>query len=213
MGRFSVETSSINSRAAVTQTNRPASAGWPSVFTKEAIGIEIPGVIVEDKDIITPSDLKIIGTSLTAVRDLRLKGYKVFLFFNEPLISSGRLTTLDVNDRINHLMQIFGQAGIFSIEGILYSTSNFKDDMFAFPNNGMLKKAEDDFNLKFKGGYFISNNLSGLKVGASCGAKPILIKSSIFPEVEQKLDTFANRELKSKVKTYDTLFNFVSDFT
>ena len=211
MGRFSVETSLSNPQAIPSQPNQLA-AGWPSVFTKETIGIEIPGVIVEDKDIITPSDLEIIGTSLTAVRDMRLKGHKVFLFFNEPLISTGKLTALDVDDRIKQLMQIFGQAGILSIEGLLYSTSNFKDDMFAFPNNGMLKKAEKEFNLKFKGGYFVSNNLNGLKAGASCGAKPILIKSSIISDVEQKLNTFANRELKSKVKTYDTLFNFVSDF-
>jgi len=209
MGRFSVETS-LNNPQAAAQPGQLSPAGWPSVFTKETIGIEIPGVIVKDKDILTPSDLEIIDTSLTAVRDLRLKGNKVFLFFNEPLITAGKLTSLDVDDRIKHLMQIFGQAGIFSIEGILYSTSSFKDDMFAFPNNGMLKKAEKEFNLKFKSGYFVSNNLNGLKAGASCGAKPILIKSDRFQEVEQKLDTFANRELKSKVKSYNTLADFVN---
>lgn len=215
MGRFSVETSINNPQQAPYQQGgqQMLPSNWPTVFPKESIGIELPGVIVEEGEILTPGDIKIINNSLAALREIRLKGYKVFLFFNEPLISAGRLTSSDIDARNQHLMKIFGEAGIFSIDGLLYSTSTMKEDLFAFPNNGMLKKAENEFGLKFKGGYFISNNLNGLKAGSSSGARPILIKSNSFDLVQNKLETFANRELKTKTKTFNNLFDFANSLS
>jgi histidinol phosphatase-like enzyme len=214
MGRFSVETSLKNPH----QNNIPGIPGgqpgfpsdWPSVFPKETIGIELPGIILEEGEILKPEEVRVIAPSLAAVRELRLKGYKVFLFFNEPLISSGKLTQIDVDSRIQHLMQVFGQYGIFSIDGILYSTSSLKDDIYAFPNNGMLKRAENEFGQKFKGGYFISNNINGLKAGFASNARPIFIESGNFEITQNKLDTFANRDLKSKVKVFKDLTSFAS---
>ena len=107
-------------------------------------------------------------------------------------------------------MNYFGQAGIFTIDGLLYSTSNMKEDLFAMPNNGMMKRAENEMKVAFKGGYFAGNKLYNLKAGDSVHAKPILIKSPGYEDAETKLDTFANKELKNKTKTFNSLLDFAN---
>lgn len=204
MGRFSVETSISNPTQ---QGGMPS--GWPTVFPKETIGIERNGVIVRhDSDILSASQIEPIPWALEGIREMRLKGYKVVIFFNEPLIGDGKLTPEQVDATNTQLMSIFGQAGIASIDGLLYSTTSMKQDIYAMPNNGMLKKAEKDFKVKFKGGYFIGDKIYDLKVGDSAGSKPILIRTGEFDKTISKLDTFANRELKKRVRIYNTLLDF-----
>ena len=151
--------------------------------------------------------------SLEAIRTLRLKGYKVVIFFNEPLISSGKLTTNLVDAQNQKLMELFGQAGIATIDGLLYSTTNMKEDIYSMPNNGMMKKAEVDFKIKLKGGYFIGDKLYNLKAGDSVGMKPVLIQTGIYQETESKLTTFANRDLARKVNRFNSLLDFANSLT
>jgi D-glycero-D-manno-heptose 1,7-bisphosphate phosphatase len=209
MSRFSVETSLEN--PAQIQPGQFNPNDWPTNFPKELIGIERNGIIISNQS--TPydvSEMELVPGACEAIRMMRLKGYKVFIFYNEPLISEGKMTTEQVDVSNQQLMQLFGQNGIFSINGLFYSTSNMKLDMFAMPNNGMMKKAEKEFKLSFKGGYFVGDKLHDLKAGFSCGAKPILIQTGQFEETESKLKTFANKELKSKTKTFSSLLDFAS---
>lgn len=208
MSRFSVETSLKNPR----QPNLTSdfTGNWPTVFPKETIGIDRNGIIVTDKKILTPDDIEIVPGALEAIRTLRVKGYKVFIFFNEPLVGEGRLTQQDVEVQWQRMMEIFGQAGILSIEGMLYSTTTFKQDIYAFPNTGMLKKAEKESKQKFKGGYFVGNKINSLKAGFAAGAKPILIKTGDYEPAITKIETFANRDLKNKTSIFNTLLDFAN---
>jgi D-glycero-D-manno-heptose 1,7-bisphosphate phosphatase len=207
MSRFSVETSFEN--PAQSQPGQFNPNDWPTNFPKETIGIERNGIIISNQS--TPQnieEIQLVPDACEAIRTMRLKGYKVAIFFNEPLISEKKITANEVDSSIQHLMQLFGQNGIFSIDGLYYSTTSMKMDMYSLPNNGMLKKAEKENNLKFKGGYFVGDKLYDLKAGFSCGAKPILIKTGLYEETEKKLKSFANRELNSKVKQFNSLLDF-----
>ena len=205
MSRFSIETS-LNNVA----SQGPVSNGgyWPTLFPNETIGIERSGVIINDGNILTPDDVIPIPGALEAIRMMRLKGYKVVIFFNEPLISQGLMTPYNVDLTNQRLMELFGQAGIQTIEGLLYSTTSMKQDIFSMPNTGMMKKAEVDFRVKFKGGYFVGDKLYNLKAGLSSGARPILIKSGQFNNTAEKLETFANRDLKKNTKVFNSLLEF-----
>jgi D-glycero-D-manno-heptose 1,7-bisphosphate phosphatase len=186
---------------------------WPTYFPKETIGVDRGAILNDTKPILTASDIEILPGALDAIRTIRLKGYKLVIFFNEPLITQGKLTTQAVDSNVQQLMNYFGQAGIFSIDGLLYSTSNMKEDNFAMPNNGMMKRAENEMKVAFKGGYFAGNKLYNLKAGDSVHAKPILIKSPGYEGEETKLDTFANKELKNKTKTFNSLLDFANSLT
>jgi len=210
MGRFSVETS-INNPAVQNQANN-SNIAWPAVFPKETIGIDRNGVIVQhDEPIYNADQITIVPGSLDAIRMMRLKGYNVYIFFNEPMIGEGKTTPEAVDLTNNKLMEIFGRAGIMSINGLLYSTTDSKQDIFSLPNTGMLKKAEKELKAKFKGGYFVGDKLYDIKAGDSAGAKPVLIRTNKYDEVISKLDTFANRELKKRVRIYNTLLDFAED--
>lgn len=183
---------------------------WPSFFPKEVIGLDRGVIFDETNPIMSSQNLFPRPGALEAVRTMRLKGYKVMIFFNEPLIFKKVLTEQHVNETVQGMMNIFGQAGIFSIEGLLYSTTNLKEDIYSMPNNGMLKKAENENKITFKGGYFVGDKLYNLKAGESCGAKPILIDVGQSEDAKQKLETFANKELKSKTKIYGSLLDFAN---
>jgi D-glycero-D-manno-heptose 1,7-bisphosphate phosphatase len=183
---------------------------WPEVFNTGVVAIERTGVILRDGQIKTPDDVVPVEGSLEAIKLLRLKGYKVSIFFNEPLISEGILTADDV-DRTNvRMMEIFGEYGIQSIDGVLYSTTNMKQDIYSMPNTGMMKKAEKEQRIKFKGGYFVGNKIRNLKAGNSLGCVPVLVKTGIYQETLEKLDSFANRELRMRTKTFQNLLEFVN---
>lgn len=183
---------------------------WPNKFDKGVIGIERTGVILEDRNITTPDDVIPIPGALEAIKMMRLKGYRVFIFFNEPLIGQGVMTADQVDNTVDQMMQLFGEAGIQNIDGVLYATTNMKQDIFSMPNNGMMKKAEKEHRVKFKGGYFVGNKVRNLKAGHSVGCVPVFVKSGDYEETVEKLNTFANRELLNKTKSFYSLLDFAT---
>lgn len=213
MGRYSIETSLKNQ---ADSSNPPQSLpqNWPTVFTKETIGIDRNGMIIENYNSLTsPYDIRLVDGATEAIRTMRLKGYKVFIFSNESLISQGKMTQNFVESTNQRLMELFGQSGIFSIDGLFYSTTNNKNDIYSLPNTGMLKRAENELGAKFKGGYFVGNKIHDLKAAENVGAKPIFIKNGEWQETEKKLATFANRELKKKTISYDSLLDFANSLS
>ena len=210
MGRYT----SIPASEVPNQTQPGVQGLWPTSFPKQTIGIDRNGVITSNSgSIIQPDQISIIPGSLEAIRQMRIKGYKVVIFFNEPAISA-KITTSSQIDTINQrMMEMFGQAGIQSIHGLLYSTSTFKDDIFALPNPGMPKKAENDFKVNFKEGYFVGGNMTALKTAENIKSIPVLIKNGEYEDTLQKLNTFANKKLKQATKHYNSLLEFATQLS
>ena len=187
---------------------------WPTNFLKETIGIERNGVIIQQQNTpLIPDSIEVSSNTLEAIKTMRLKGYNVVIFFNEPQIVKNEMTVENVDFSNQKLMEIFGNYGIQTITGLYYSTSNFKDDIYSMPNNGMLKKAETELKIKFKGGYFVGDKLYNLKVAETVNSTPILIRQGLYEETKKKLKTFANRNLKQKVKEYDNLLDFANNLS
>lgn len=213
MGRFvtkvAANPSQLNNQMGqVTQTN---SSDWPTVFPKNIIGLEREGVIIKDIGVPIKSidQIEIIPGSLEAIRMMRLKGHKLMIINDQPSITKGRLTAVEVDSTNQYLMQVFGQAGILSIDGILYSTSDLKDDIYAKPNDGMFKRAQNEFGINWANGYYVGTNVKDVKVADKIDANPILVKTgNNFEDVMKKLNTFANKKLLKKTKIYDNLLEF-----
>lgn len=198
------------------QQSNVTPSDWPTVFPKLTIGLEREGVIIKDigQPIKSIDQIEIIPGSLDAIRMMRLKGYKVMIINDQPGITKGLLSQVDVDTTNQHLMQVFGQAGILSIEGLLYSTSDLKEDIYAKPNDGMFKKAQKEQGLNWSGGYFVGPNLKDLKVADKIDATPVLVKTgNNYDEVMKKLGTFANRDLLKKTKVYENLLEFANTLT
>ena len=169
---------------------------WPTSFPKSVVGLE-------RKDVFTNGDsLQYIPGALDAIRNLRLKGYKVVIIMDE----SGK-TEQFVNNQNQKMMEDFGNAGIMSIDTMYYSIGTDKADPFVKPSTGMFKRCEKEFPyIKFKNGWYVGRNVNDAKAAFKIGARAILINPS--KEELKKLNSFANQKIKKKTRIFQSLQEF-----
>ncbi len=182
---------------------------------KKTIGLDRDGTINRDTGsyVTKPTEFDPIVGSLEAVAMIRDKDYNIVIITNQAGIMKNIMTPDDVEQVHLHMLELLGQAGCKSIDGIYYSTTNLKEDKYAKPNVGMFKKAEKDLSIRFKGGYYVGDKISDLKAAERIGAVPVLVKTGHGLETIEKLNTFANRELKKKTKIFDNLWEFANSLT
>jgi len=174
------------------------------------IGLDRDGTINQDIGtyVTHPNQFVPIPGSLEAIALMRRKGYNIVILTNQAGISAGLMTTDDVDAVHQHMLELLGKAGCSSIDGIYYSTTNLKQDIYAKPNVGMFKRAEAEQRLKFKGGAYVGDKISDLKAAMKVHALPVLLKTGHGTKTLEKLDTFANRELKRKTQIFENLWSF-----
>lgn len=174
------------------------------------IGLDRDGTI--NKDLGTyvkhPDQLIPIPGSLEAVAMLRRKGYNIVILTNQAGISEGVLSIQQVEEVHQRLLQQLGEAGCFSIDGMYYSTSKHKDDIYAKPNIGMFQRAETELGVKFKGGAYVGDKLSDLQAAEKIGALPILVKTGYGQETLEKLNRYTYKALKKKTIVFENLLEF-----
>jgi len=179
---------------------------------KPVVGLDRDGTIIEDlgKYLSWPSQVKMIDGSIEAIRTLRSLNYRVIILTNQAGISKGITTQQQVENVNAHMLQLFGQGGIQSIDGLYYSTTNLKEDEFAKPNVGMFKRAQAEIpGINWSSGWYVGDKITDLKAANKIGAIPVLVRTGHGKETEEKLDTFANRDLKKKTLVFDNLYQFV----
>lgn len=178
-------------------------------YTKPLIAIDRDGVINQCNGSITNKDQFIpIEGSLQAISMIRAKGYKIAIIFDQPGISKNELTVEQVDQMNSHMLDLFGQAGCPSIDGMLYNTSDSKDDPWAKPKALMFTRLREEFKVPTKGGYYVGDRLVDAKMAEKAKLKPILVRTGKFDEDEKKFNSYSNRQLKKKTKIYDNLLEF-----
>ena len=108
----------------------------------------------------------------------------------------------------NHMLQMLGEIGCQSINGLYYSTTPFKDDPYRKPNTGMFKRASAEIGVDWTNGVYVGDKITDLKAAYKAKAKPILVRTGYGVETEKKLNTFANKDLKKRTEIYDNLSQF-----
>ena len=189
--------------------------GWPTVFPKAIVGLDRDGVINVDRGhyITDPADFEVYPESLAAIRQLRLKGYKVVVLTNQGGITKGLQTHAQVEAVHQRMFEVFGQAGIATIDGLFYSESSLKEDYYAKPNLGMFHRAEKEIfegKARFKqGGFYVGDKVSDLKAAIRIGATPILVRTGHGVATEGELKKFSKEKIRKKTKVFDNLLQFV----
>ena len=208
MGRYSSDV--VSSTTSFNQQQSPMMGNWPTEFNNAMVSIDLNGTIIEDKLLQAPSDVVLIPGVLDAIRSIRLKKHKLFVLSDQPGITKGLVRTETINESWQHMMQLFGQAGIMSIDGFLYNTSDLRNDEYAKPNLGMIKRAENELpgNLKFKGGFHVGDSMDDLKMAQKASMTPVLVLTGNGKDTLKDLDKHSNKELKRKTKVYQTLQQF-----
>lgn len=194
----------------------PSYLTWPGKFEKSVIGIDLNGTIIEDNLLTGPESIKVLPGAIDGIRIMRLKGYKVVILSDQPDISTGKITSANIDSAFAELMKQFGQGGIQSIEGFLYNMSEMKEDDFAKPNLGMVRRAEKEIlkdKAKFKNGWYVGDSLVDLKFADKMGANPVLVRSGKSQHALEQLEKFTYKDLKSKTKIFQDLHQFAISLT
>ena len=184
---------------------------WPTEFPNGMIGIDRDGVINEWKNVIKRyEDIRWIAGSLEAIRTLRLKGYQIMMFSDQPNITKGLLKAEDVDKIMNNFyMSEFGKNGIFSIDGFLYNTSDDSRDPFAKPNTGMFQRMEQLYKVSIKGGYYVGDTIEDVKMAQNGGAKPVLVRTGFGSKTEKENFKGINSKYKD-LQIFDNLLDFAN---
>jgi D-glycero-D-manno-heptose 1,7-bisphosphate phosphatase len=184
-----------------------------NIAPKCVIGLDRDGVINIDRGTYTyrPEDFIPIPGSLEAIAKLRRMGHKIVVITNQAGIGKGLYTSTDVERVHEHMFQLLGQAGCPSIDGLFYSNTNLRSDIFAKPNTGMFKRCEDEIKyIKFNKGYFVGDKMSDLKAAFKVGAVPVLVRTGHGEETIKELNKFTNQKIKKKTIVFDDLSSFVN---
>ena len=183
---------------------------WPKEFPNGVIGIDRDGVINEWKNVIKRhEDVKWIPGSLDGIRTLRLKGYHVMMFSDQPIMK-GLIKAEEVDKIMNTFyMREFGQNGIFSIDGFLYNTSNDPRDMYSKPNTGMFNKMKQMYKMDITGGYYVGDTIEDVKMAQNGGAKPVLVRTGFGAKTEKENFKGINNKYKD-VQIFDNLLDFAN---
>lgn len=184
-----------------------------NIAPKCVVGLDRDGVINVDRGTYTyrVEDFVPIEGSLEAVAKLRKLGHKIVVITNQAGISKGLYTPADVERVHEYMFQLFGQAGCPSIDGLFYSESNLRNDIYAKPNIGMFKRCENEVKyIKFKNGYFVGDKISDLKAAFKVGATPVLVRTGHGEETIKELNKFSNQKIKKKTIIFDDLLSFAN---
>lgn len=197
-----------------TQQNNQPKITWSGgeFRTKCVVGLDRDGVINRDLGTYCykPEDFDPISGSIDAVAELRRKGYKIVIITDQGGIEKGIYTQEDVDKVHEKMLDLFGQAGCFSIDAIYYSASSRKEDPFAKPNTGMFKRCENEFkDIKFKEGFYVGDKMKDLKAAMNVGARPVLVRTGYGLETEKELNKFTYRKIKQRTIIFDSLEDFV----
>jgi len=199
------------------QNNQPKiSWGGGEYRTKCVVGLDRDGVINRDLGTYCyrVEDFDPIPGSIDAVATLRRKGYKIVIITDQGGIEKGLFKQEDVETVHQHMFELLGAAGCFSIDALYYSASSRKDDPFAKPNTGMFKRCEAEHkDIKFKEGYYVGDKIKDLKAAMNMGARPVLVRTGYGLETEKELQKFTYRKIKARTLIFDNLEQFVESLT
>jgi D-glycero-D-manno-heptose 1,7-bisphosphate phosphatase len=208
MGRY--QKRSGGQQMSTGQQSQFDSNDWPTEFPKCVIGIDRDGVIVEWKNIIKRyEDVNFIDGSLEAIRKLRLIGHSVVLFADQPNVHRGLLTTNDVSNVMNHVMRVFGDNGIFTLDGFYFNGSDDPQDPFAKPNIGMMNRSMKELDVDFSEGYYVGDTIEDIQMAIKVGSKPILVRTGKGKNTEEKYLKSFDTKYKD-VQVFDNLLDFVN---
>jgi D-glycero-D-manno-heptose 1,7-bisphosphate phosphatase len=211
MARFSVDKNmATNAPVAQPTLGVYTPLQMPATFDKYTIALDRDGVLVECADAITgPETFKPIDGSFRAVALIRSKGHKIVVLFDQPGVIQRKVTVEQVEDCNRHMLNLLGQAGCTSIDGIWYNTSSRKDDAYAKPNTGLFKHAEANSpGVKLSGGVYVGDTIDDLVMADKAGATPVLVLTGKGKKTAEMLKKPIYRMLEPKVKIFDNLLQY-----
>jgi len=128
------------------------------------------------------TDIKLIPGSMEAIKEAKMLGWMVFVVTNQSGIARGILTEEKLSE-IHNALQSELRKDHVSIDAFYYcphhpdiGQSRYrKKCMCRKPDIGMLKQAQNDFNVDMTKSFFIGDKMIDIQTGNNCNIKSILV--------------------------------------
>lgn len=178
------------------------------------VGLDRDGVINKDLGTYCTriEDFEPIPGSLEAIAEIRRKGYGIVIISNQGGIYKSLMTTKDVDNIHNHMLDLLGQAGCSEIDGIYYSESGDKKDLYAKPNIGMFRMSQKHIkDLDWKNSFYVGDKMSDLKAAMKTGARPVLVRTGYGTETEKDLNKYTYDSIRRSTYVFESLHDFAEN--
>ena len=147
----------------------------------KAIFLDRDGTINEDKGYINSSeDIEIKEINLKGIREMSKLKYKNIIVSNQSGISRGYFTESDLKKVNNRVIELIKENG-GRIDQIYFDTSLPENPSnFRKPNNGMLLRAIEEFNIVLKDSWLIGDKDTDVELAKKNNIKSIYIKNEKY---------------------------------
>ena len=148
---------------------------------KKAVFLDRDGVINREAGDYTwrMDDFELLDGVVPALKQLRDRGYDLFIITNQGGVAKGLYTLEDVEKLHLHLREILGKEGILFKE--IYYCPHHPDSgncLCRKPGSLMIEKALARFRLDAASSYFIGDRDRDVEAGAGAGVTGILVESN-----------------------------------
>ena len=148
---------------------------------KKAVFLDRDGVINRETGDYTwrMDDFELLDGVVPALKQLRDRGYDLFIITNQGGVAKGLYTLEDVEKLHLHLQEILGKEGILFKE--IYYCPHHPDSgncLCRKPGSLMIEKALARFRLDAASSYFIGDRDRDVEAGAGAGVTGILVESN-----------------------------------
>ena len=180
---------------------------------QKAIFLDRDGTINEYKGFIRDiNDIELLPNVADAIKKINASGYLAIIVSNQPVIARGECTFDEVNAMFDKIETLLGKSGAY-IDGIYYCPhhphSGFDGEVKELkikcdcrkPEIGMLRRAEQDFNLDLTKCVMIGDGEIDVKTGKNAGIPTVLVKTGIQKDISVAPDYYAD-DLLSAVNIF-----------
>jgi len=152
-------------------------------FDNTAIFLDRDGTINEELEFISnPDEVNLIPRAAEAIRAANKLGFKVIVITNQSGIARGLIKEEELKIVHNKLVELLELEGAH-LDAIYFCPHHpdIGDNRYRIlcdcrkPNSGMLKYAQEEFNIDLQKSYVVGDRIIDLQTANSVGAHPILV--------------------------------------
>lgn len=181
------------------------------ITKRKAVFLDRDGTIIVDKfETHKIEDLEFVK-GIESLKELQDVGYLLIVVTNQSGIGKGHYSIEEMNKFNNHMINELNKLGI-EINEIYFCPHTVKDNCNCMkPRDGMIKKAESEFNIDLKQSYLIGDQNSDIKAGIKAGLKQCyIVTTGLYPQnMSGKYEI--ESEIKNNTLVYDELQAIVQD--
>lgn len=152
----------------------------------KAVFLDRDGVISEDIDGTSKiEDIRIIDKVPEAIKNLKEKGFKLFVITNQPIVSRGIITEQELQAIHNEMKSIIKDKTKAEIDDFFYCPHHPNSTIKQYgvvcncrkPSPGMILNAAKKHNINLQESWVIGDQIVDIAAGKSAGCKTIMVAS------------------------------------